>query len=77
MSRAMARKVLSSLKSLLRDAQRRGNVAQNVALSVKKIDADKRGERRLRIGVEIPSADEIKALRQGQRSTFYCPGCQR
>lgn len=62
MSRAMARKVLSSLKSLLRDAQRRGNVAQNVALSVKRIDADKRGERRLRIGVEIPSADEIKAL---------------
>jgi hypothetical protein len=33
MSRAMARKVLSSLKSLLRDAQRRGNVAQNVACS--------------------------------------------
>jgi integrase len=59
MSRAMAR---SSLKSLLRDAQARGNVAQNVALSVKKIDADKRGERRLRIGVEIPSADEIKAI---------------
>ena len=34
MSRAMARKVLVSLKSLLRDAQRRGNVAQNVALGV-------------------------------------------
>ena len=62
MSRAMARKVLSSLKSLLRDAQRRGNVAQNVALSVKRIDANKRGERRLRVGVEIPSADEIKAI---------------
>jgi hypothetical protein len=56
MSRAMARKVFSSLKSLLRDAQRRGNVAQNVALGVKQIDADKRGERRLRVGVEIPSA---------------------
>ena len=38
MSRAMVRKVLSSLKSLLRDAQRRGNVAQNVALSVKRRD---------------------------------------
>jgi integrase len=62
MSRAMARKVLSSLKSLLRDAQGRGNVAQNVALSVKKIDADKRGERKLRVGIEIPSADEIKAI---------------
>jgi integrase len=62
MSRAMARKVLSSLKSLLRDAQRRGNVAQNVALSVKKVDADKRGKKKLKIGVDIPSADEIKAL---------------
>jgi integrase len=62
MSRAMARKVLSSLKSLLRDAQRRGNVAQNVALSVKKIDADKRGKRKLKIGEDIPSSDEIKAI---------------
>ena len=62
MSRAMARKVLSSLKSLLRDAQRRGNVAQNVALGVKQIDADRRGERQLRVGIEIPSTDEIKAI---------------
>jgi integrase len=62
MSRAMARKVLTSLKSLLRDAQRRGNVAQNVALSVKKIDADKRGEGRLKVGVDIPTTDEIKAI---------------
>jgi integrase len=62
MSRAMARKVMSSLKSLLKDAQRRGNVAQNVALAVKRIDADKRSERRLKIGVDIPMADEIKAI---------------
>jgi integrase len=62
MSRAMARKVLTSLKSLLRDAQRRGNVAQNVALGVKHIEADKRGERKLRIGLDIPTTDEVKAL---------------
>jgi hypothetical protein len=31
LSRVMAKKVLVSLKSLLKDAQRRGNVAQNVA----------------------------------------------
>jgi integrase len=62
MSRAMARKVMSSLKSLLRDAQRRGNVAQNVALGVKRIDADKRREGRLKVGVDIPTADEIKAI---------------
>src|SRR5262245_2102651 len=43
MSRATAKKVLVSLKSLLRDAQRRGNVAQNVALDVK-IGTDKRGK---------------------------------
>jgi integrase len=62
LSRAMARKVLSSLKSLLKDAQRRGNVAQNVALSVKQIDADKRGEGKLRIGIDIPTTAEIRAL---------------
>jgi integrase len=62
MSRAMARKVMSSLKSLLKDAQRRGSVAQNAALAVKRIDADKRGEDQLRIGVHIPALEEIKAL---------------
>jgi integrase len=62
MSRAMARKVMSSLKSLLKDAQRRGNVAQNVALAVKRIDADKRSEEQLKIGVHIPAPDEIRAI---------------
>jgi integrase len=62
MSRPMARKVMTSLKSLLRDAQARGNVAQNVALSVKRIDADGRGKKKLKVGEDIPSAEEIKAL---------------
>jgi integrase len=62
MSRPMARKVMSSLKSLLKDAQRRGNVAQNVALAVKRIDADKRGEEQLKIGFHIPAPEEIKAI---------------
>jgi integrase len=61
MSRAMAKKVLSSLKSLLRHAQSRGNVAQNVALPVK-IKANQRDKRKLEIGVDIPSSDEIKAI---------------
>lgn len=61
MSRAMARKVLTSLKSILRDAQRRGSVAQNVALSVK-IGASKRDQRQLKIGVDIPTRDEIKHI---------------
>jgi integrase len=62
MSRALARKVLTSLKSLLKDAQRRGNVAQNVALAVKRIEPDKRGKRLLKIGEDIPSTDEIRVL---------------
>jgi integrase len=63
MSRAMAKKVLTSLKSLLRDAKRRGNVAQNVALDVS-IKADKRGKRKLKVGVDIPTTDEIKRIIQ-------------
>lgn len=61
MSRAMAKKVLTSLKSLLKDAQRRGNVAQNVALDVS-ISADKRGKSKLKVGVDIPTPDEIKQI---------------
>lgn len=61
LSRAMARKVLTSLKSLLQDAQRRGNAAQNVAAGVK-IGVDKRGKRKLRVGVDIPTPHEITAL---------------
>ena len=68
MSAAMARKVLSSLKSLLREAQRRGNVAQNVALGVKRIDADKRAKGKLRIGADIPTTDEIKTIINGAGS---------
>jgi integrase len=60
-SRATASKVLTSLKSLLKDAQRRGNVAQNVARDVS-IGLDKRGKRRLKVGVDIPTPDEIKRL---------------
>lgn len=48
-SRAMARKILTSLKSILRDAQRRGTVAQNVASAVT-IGVDKRHKPR----VDIP-----------------------
>jgi integrase len=59
-SHAMARKVLTSLKSLIGDAQRRGNVAQNVALNVR-IETPTRG-RQLGVGVEIPTPDEIRRL---------------
>jgi integrase len=61
MSRPLAKKVLTSLKSLLREAQRRGNVAQNVASDVS-ISTDKRGKRKLNAGVDIPTPDEIKRI---------------
>jgi integrase len=61
LSRPLAKKVLTSLKSLLKDAQRRGNVAQNVALAVT-IAKDKRDQRKLKVGVDIPTPDEIKRV---------------
>jgi integrase len=60
-SRAMSKKVLVSLKALLKDAKRRGNVAQNVAQDVS-ISADKRGKSKLKVGVHIPTPDEIKRI---------------
>jgi integrase len=60
-SHAMARKVLTSLKSLISDAQRRGNVAQNVAASVRIKAGGERGEK-LKVGVDIPTPDEIRRL---------------
>src|SRR5262249_13456614 len=54
-------KVLTSLKSLLRDARRRGNVAQNVAADVK-ISANGRAKHRLEAGKDIPTRDEIRRL---------------
>ena len=64
MSRATSRKLLTSLKSILSNAQRTGKVAQNVALSVK-LGVSKRGERkRLQIGVDIPTPEEIRKIVQ-------------
>jgi integrase len=60
-SRALARKVLVSLKSVLRDAQRRGNVAQNVAHGVT-IRQSKRDRKQLEVGVDIPTPDEISRI---------------
>ena len=61
LSRLLAKKVLTSLKSILRDAQRRGNVAQNVARDVS-IGLDKRDQRKLKIGVDIPTREEVKII---------------
>ena len=60
MSRAMARKILTALKGVLADAQRRGNVAQNVALGVS-IGPDKR-RAGLEVDRDIPTPDEIRRI---------------
>src|SRR4029077_16399877 len=61
LSRAQAKKVLVSFKSLLKDAQRRGHVAQNVAASVS-IKRDSRDKTKLKVGIDIPTPDEIKRI---------------
>jgi integrase len=61
LSTALARKVLTSLKSLLKDANERGNVAQNVALAVT-IKASKRSKKKLKAGVDFPLPTEVRAM---------------
>jgi integrase len=61
MSRATAKKVLVALKSLLKDAKRRGNVAQNVASDVS-ITEHGRLKLKLEIGRDIPTRDEIQRI---------------
>jgi integrase len=61
MSKPTARKVLTTLKSILRYAQRHGKVAQNVALAVK-IERDKRHEKKLAVGEDIPTREDIRRL---------------
>ena len=56
LSRAMARKVLTSVKSLLKAAHC-GHVATDVIISIKR-----RNERKLEVGRDIPTPGEIKRL---------------
>jgi integrase len=58
MSRPMARKVLTSLKSLIGNASRIGRAAHNPATGVK-IGMDKRHKQKLKIGVDIPTTAEV------------------
>ena len=60
-SRAMARKVLASLKSILGEAQRRGLVAHN-ATSPVRVDIKKREAGKLTVGRDLPSKQEIQTI---------------
>ena len=68
-SPAMVRKVRVSLSSLLSDAQERGLVPRNVVRELRRTrhrGAERRAERRekgrLKVGVDIPTREEIKAI---------------
>jgi integrase len=60
-SRSRSRKVLSILKAILAEAQRRGFVAQNAALPVK-INTKQRDVKKLQVGVDIPGKEQIQCL---------------
>ena len=59
----MVRKVIGTLGAILADAQERGLVAQNVvrgSRTAPRPRADRR-KGKLKIGIDIPSPDEIRA----------------
>jgi len=66
-SPAMVRKVLTSLGSILADAQERGLVAQNVVHGLRSLrrrgkGAEQRHTHTLEVGVDIPTPGEIRAI---------------
>src|SRR5271157_5631389 len=68
-TQAMIRKIRVSLSSLLSDAQERGFVSRNVVRDLRKSrrrGAERQAERRqrgkLKVGVDIPTREEIKAI---------------
>jgi integrase len=68
-SPAMLRKIMGSLGALLADAQERGLVARNVVRDVKgrrgrgkERQADRRLKGRLKVGVDVPTREEVKAI---------------
>jgi integrase len=72
-SRPLAGKVLTSLKGIIGEAQRRGLVAQNVAQPVR-VDVKKRDKRKLDVGRDVPTKAEVNALigaAQGRWRPFF------
>jgi hypothetical protein len=72
-SRVMARKILTSFKAILREAQKCGLIATNPAQPVS-IDAKTREKAPLRIGEQIPSKADIRGagdLRRARGGTGW------
>jgi integrase len=68
-SSAMVRKIRVSLSALLSDAQERGLVSRNVVRELRRTrkrgkerQAEKRQKGKLKVGVDIPTREEIKAI---------------
>ena len=68
-SPAMIRKILTSLGSILADAQEQGLAARNAVRDLsrgrkrgKELHAERRQNGKLKVGVDIPTPDEIKAI---------------
>jgi integrase len=68
-SSAMVKKIMVSLGSLLADAQERGKVARNVVRERSRTGrrasstrAEKRAKGKVKVGVDIPTAKEVKAI---------------
>jgi integrase len=61
-SRVMARKALTALKAAIKEAQRRGKVAQNVASEVQIKRNRDEDDRRKEIGIDVPDKAEVRAI---------------
>jgi integrase len=65
-SPTMVKRVIGDLGSILADAQERGKVAQNVVRSLsqrkKRRESERRQRHKLKVGVDIPSPEEIRAI---------------
>jgi integrase len=85
-SPALIKKVRGSLGAILSDAQERGLVARNVVRELrarrrrgKERRADRRQKGKLKVGVDIPAPDEIKAIieaAEGRWRPFLCFGVE-
>jgi integrase len=76
-SPAMVRKILASLGSILADAQEQGLAAHNAVRDLrrnrkrgKERHADKRQKGKLKVGVDIPTPDEVKAIMHGAKGRW-------
>jgi integrase len=61
-SPAMVKRLVMDLGSILADAQERGNVAQNVVRSVRRKGGQQERKKKLEVGVDIPTREEVRAL---------------